>query len=75
VIEPGSAVDAAALVAAAWPQEKLRPKSAARRLQVALSTLRQMGLRDVVESSGGGYRLSVSHSLELRHWLENLVQP
>ncbi len=44
-----------------------RPKSAARRLQVALSSLRQLGLRDVLESVEGGDRLSPEHSIQLRH--------
>ncbi len=55
---PGRALSADELVAAGWPDERLRPDSARNRLQVALSTLRKLGLRPLLERSKGGYRLA-----------------
>jgi predicted ATPase len=54
---PGATVSAGDLVAHGWPGETLVQKSARDRLHVALSTLRQMGLRGILCRSREGYRL------------------
>ena len=46
-----------ALIRAGWPDEKLVPRAAKNRLHVALTTLRQLGLEDVLRSGEGGYWL------------------
>jgi hypothetical protein len=54
---PGRAISTRELCAAAWPGERMRPRSGASRLYVALGELRKLGLRDVIASDGGGYCL------------------
>jgi hypothetical protein len=54
---PGRAVSTRELCAAAWPGERMRPRSGASRLYVTLGELRKLGLRDVIASDGGGYCL------------------
>jgi hypothetical protein len=54
---PGHAQSVDALVASGWPGERLLRRAAAQRVYVALSTLRRMGLKDVLVSSRDGYRL------------------
>ncbi|MEM9069710.1 MAG: tetratricopeptide repeat protein [Myxococcota bacterium] len=46
-----------ALVAAGWPGERMLPKAAANRLRVAISTLRKLGLQDVIITRRGAYLL------------------
>lgn len=46
-----------ALFAAAWPRERALPGAARNRLHVALSKLRELGLRDHLLWDGAGYRL------------------
>lgn len=65
ITEPGIAADVGSLVAAAWPSERLREDSATHRLRVALSTLRQLGLRDVLQGEDGRYRLDPSCDIRL----------
>jgi predicted ATPase len=67
VVEPGIAADVGALVLAGWPDERLRADSATHRLHVALSTLRRLGLREVIESTDDGYRLSPSRSIRISY--------
>lgn len=50
-------VPTAALVDAGWPGERLVGLSGPGRVYVALSTLRKLGLRDVLERCDDGYRL------------------
>ena len=45
------------LIVAGWPEEKMTYASALRRLQVAIWTLRKLGLRDLIETEEDGYRL------------------
>jgi hypothetical protein len=45
------------LVAAAWPGQRMRPRSGANRLYVVLAELRKLGLRDVIRSGPSGYSL------------------
>lgn len=55
---PGVVVAREALLAAGWPRERILPAAAANRLHVALSTLRRLGLRDVIERVDEGWRMS-----------------
>jgi hypothetical protein len=54
---PGKAVPASALIDAGWPGERLTSASSANRLHVALGTLRKLGLEEIIERSGGGWRI------------------
>jgi tetratricopeptide (TPR) repeat protein len=65
IVEPGVPADVPSLVAAAWPEENVRPASAVHRLHVALSTLRRLGLRDAIESIDGGYRITPTRTVGL----------
>ncbi|MEQ1503006.1 MAG: hypothetical protein ABMB14_12290, partial [Myxococcota bacterium] len=55
---PGQPIDADGLAAAGWPGERIVPAAAANRVRVALSALRRAGLADLIERSGGGWRLA-----------------
>ncbi|MEO8699584.1 MAG: hypothetical protein ABI867_06045 [Kofleriaceae bacterium] len=55
----GDAVVVADLIAAGWPGEAIHPTAAANRLHVALTTLRNLGLRDVLVRQGDAYRLRI----------------
>lgn len=55
VTKPGTTVPEALLTEAAWPGEKLLPEARKNRLHVAVSTLRKLGLRAVLERRDGGY--------------------
>ncbi|MCA9645746.1 MAG: helix-turn-helix domain-containing protein, partial [Myxococcales bacterium] len=46
------------LIAAGWPDESPIFEAGANRVYVAVSALRKLGLRDVIERYSGGYRLS-----------------
>lgn len=48
----------AELTAAGWPGEQIAPAAARNRTHVALTKLRQRGLRDLIESSPAGWRLA-----------------
>ena len=54
---PGRFLEPAELAEAAWPGEHMLPASRKNRLHVALSTLRNLGLRPVLESNARGYRI------------------
>jgi hypothetical protein len=51
---PGEPLTIAQIVAEAWPNEQMQRKSANNRVRVALSTLRGLGLRDVLCSLPAG---------------------
>ncbi|AKV01439.1 Signal transduction response regulator [Labilithrix luteola] len=55
---PGVAIASEALQRAAWPGERIVPSAGAHRLRVAVATLRKLGLRELVETTPTGYRLS-----------------
>jgi len=55
--QPGLEVPREALIAAGWPGERLLPDAAGNRLRVGLSTLRSLGLGDLIERTEHGYRL------------------
>jgi len=55
---PGRALGWDDLLAAAWPGERVLPEAAAHRVRVAISTLRKLGLRDLLRTSEEGYLLA-----------------
>ncbi len=59
----GAAVSRDALQAAAWPGQKLVAEAGAHRVRVAVSTLRKLGLSDVLLTEGSGYLLSTGQSV------------
>ncbi len=62
---PGHALDIDELFRAGWPGERIQPQAAAGRVYVALTTLRNLGLRDVLQRGDGGYHLDAAVALEL----------
>ncbi|MCB9743532.1 MAG: AAA family ATPase [Alphaproteobacteria bacterium] len=62
---PGRALDVEALVAAGWPGERMRPRSAAQRVRTAIWSLRRAGLSEAIETVEGGYRLDPALRIEL----------
>ena len=61
--EPGRAVGWTELLAAGWPGERVLASAGAHRVRVAISTLRKMGLRDWLASSGDGYWLDAARPI------------
>ncbi len=55
---PGTALTTQDLLQAGWPGERLVPEAGSNRVYVALTQLRRMGLRNVLEHREGGYRLA-----------------
>lgn len=55
--EGGRALDASEVRAAGWPGEKMLPESAAARVYMAISRLRDLGLEAVLRTSDEGYSL------------------
>jgi tetratricopeptide (TPR) repeat protein len=55
---PGRALGWDDLLAAGWPGEKVIASAGAHRVRVALSSLRKLGLRELLRTSEGGYALS-----------------
>ncbi len=53
----GEPISADALLAAAWPDERVLSDAGAHRVRVAVSTLRKLGLRAYLQTVRGGYRL------------------
>lgn len=53
-----TALDLETLAARMWPGEKIGVSARRNRVRVAIATLRQLGLADVLETHGSGYRLS-----------------
>lgn len=54
---PGAPLSWSELLAAAWPGERVLPEAGAHRVRVAVSTLRKLGLAEVLETRGSGYVL------------------
>lgn len=57
VSHPGKVATMADLQAAAWPGERIRKDAATNRIHVALSKLRQKGLKEFLKRDEDGYRL------------------
>lgn len=55
---PGAALTTQDLLQAGWPGERLVANAGVNRVYVALTQLRRMGLRNVLEHREGGYRLA-----------------
>lgn len=55
----GAPLEAAELIACAWPGERMIPQAAMSRLYVTIQVLRDLGLRTVLLRVGTGYQLSV----------------
>jgi DNA-binding winged helix-turn-helix (wHTH) protein len=55
---PGLPMSAEELIEQVWPGERMTHESAKNRLHVAVTTLRKLGLRDVLQSEGRGYLLA-----------------
>jgi len=62
---PGNVVTVRALVRAAWPGQQFVADSAANRVYVAISSLRKLGLEEVIVTTSGGYRLDPHIPLEI----------
>ncbi|MBX3275417.1 MAG: AAA family ATPase [Sandaracinaceae bacterium] len=60
---PGDSLGLDDLLAAAWPGEHIAQRAAINRVHVALSTLRKLGLRDVLSSDERGYLFDPSVAL------------
>lgn len=54
----GTSLEVADLLAAGWPGERVEGRAGANRVYVAISTLRKMGLRGVLQKRGRGYCLA-----------------
>lgn len=57
IAAPGAALKQDELLALAWPGEKITADAGANRMQVALSTLRRLGLRSLIQRTEEGYLL------------------
>jgi len=55
--EPGRVLDADALREAGWPGERMLEDAGRQRVRVAVWTLRKLGLKALIETEGGAYRL------------------
>jgi predicted ATPase len=62
----GGAVGADQLLEAGWPGEQIDPLAAANRLHVGLTTLRNLGLREVLARTASGYRIAPEAPLVVR---------
>jgi predicted ATPase len=62
---PGAALSAEALFQRAWPGERVLPEARANRLNVALVTLRKLGLRPLLLRRAAGYLLDPEAAVEL----------
>lgn len=54
---PGIPLSIGQLQQAGWPDERMMKKAARARIYVAVSTLRRLGLRDIIVNDSGGYCL------------------
>ena len=54
---PGREVPTSEIIEAGWPGEKLLPESGLSRVYVAISTLRKLGLGEILKTVGRGYVL------------------
>jgi hypothetical protein len=57
---PGRTISTDELIASSWPGERMAPRSALRRLQVAISRLRDLGLAGIIHHDADGYLLAPS---------------
>jgi hypothetical protein len=62
---PGATLTIQDLVEAGWPGERPIAEAGANRVYVALTHLRRMGMRDVIERCTDGYRIAAHASIRL----------
>lgn len=62
---PGRGVSVDTLIAMTWPGEKMLREAGTNRIYVAINNLRGTGLREVIERTEDGYRLSPETHLEM----------
>ena len=58
--KPGDPVPVASLIEAGWPGERVLPRAAVARIYVGVSTLRKLGLKDLIVRHEDGYSLAQS---------------
>jgi tetratricopeptide (TPR) repeat protein len=63
---PGEALTPDTLIAAGWPNEKMRGDAATKRLHTAIWTLRKLGLDGILHSSEAGYWLTDEIAMDSR---------
>ena len=63
--DPDRTLSVADLLAAGWPGERVLLRAGAARVYVAITSLRKLGLRDVIERTPRGYRVDPRVSLRL----------
>jgi predicted ATPase/predicted negative regulator of RcsB-dependent stress response len=68
---PGQAVTQQELLDAGWPSERMQPAAAMNRMKVALSTLRKLGLRELLQRTEHGYFLDPKVDLALERSAPN----
>jgi predicted ATPase len=64
---PGEPVGIDEIVRAGWPDERIETRAALNRAYVALATLRKLGLRELLQSTGGGYCIDPAVGMRLPH--------
>lgn len=65
VDNPGKPLSRDALVAQAWPGERMLPAAAGNRLRVAIATLRKLGLSEAIKTNRSGYFLDPDLEIDL----------
>jgi hypothetical protein len=65
VAAPGCALSSTELVREGWPGEHMLASAGRNRLKVSLTSLRKMGLRDIIVFDGGGYLLRTNVPLHI----------
>jgi hypothetical protein len=58
---PDASLGIDALFAVGWPGERVQRRAGASRVYVGISSLRKLGLAEIIERTADGYRLAVSH--------------
>jgi predicted ATPase len=66
VAEPGAPMSLHALIESGWPGERMDPESGINRVHVALTTLRKIGLRELITRDEDGYYLDANAALVVR---------
>ena len=65
VENPGEVLDAHTLVERGWPGEVFEVRAGLMRLYVTINTLRKLGLEDILQTHGEGYRLDPDVPVEV----------
>lgn len=65
---PGEPLSLTDLLAAGWPGEQVLERAGANRVYVALTTLRKMGLRDLLMRNDEGYLIDPKVPIQLVDW-------